>query len=103
MCSGARISLECPPAYTMNQNAITCRIFRFGLIFAIELSCFAGTATGFGLSERAPVAPFWNGKLPDRLLDRGEFIVVNAFPNLTFEDPIGIVPQPHSTRLWVYG
>src|SRR5687767_13480129 len=54
------------------------------------------------LASRPLVAPFWSGKFPQRLADGAELAVINAFPNLTFEDPIGLVPEPHSTRLHVY-
>src|SRR5688572_26081429 len=54
------------------------------------------------LASRHLVASFWSGKFPQRLADGAEFAVINAFPNLTFEDPIGLVPEPHSTRLHVY-
>src|SRR5262245_46004131 len=77
-------------------------IVYFGCIFAADLLSLANEPA-YGLATREPVGPFWNAKLPERLPDRGEFSVVNAFPNLTFEDPIGIMREPHSNRLWVYG
>lgn len=54
------------------------------------------------MDVREPVAPYWGGKFPERLATREEFAVVNAFPNLTFEDPIGLLPEPRTGRLSVY-
>ncbi|HUS35124.1 MAG TPA: PQQ-dependent sugar dehydrogenase [Verrucomicrobiae bacterium] len=66
------------------------------LIFSLTI-CLLGDVT-----TRHPVPPFWGGKLPERLATREEFAVMNAFPHLTFEDPIGVLAEPRNGRLHVY-
>lgn len=52
-------------------------------------------------SERLPVRPFWEQRFPNEMPLAGEFIVVNAFPDLTFPDPLGVIPVPESDELFV--
>jgi uncharacterized repeat protein (TIGR03806 family) len=59
-------------------------------------------AQPYGLEERRTVGPFWNARLPEEQPQAGEFAVINAFPHLTFANPIGFVPGPGSHRLYVY-
>lgn len=58
----------------------------------------------YGLSGRAPVVPFLD-KFPKAApgAASGGWTAGDAFPNLTFEDPIGLTPEPGSNRLHVCG
>ncbi len=76
------------------------------LPFAAALLIQCGTVlsqTG-GLNAPQPVAPFLNGVFP--ATSPGEatgWTTVNAFPNLTFVDPIWLTPYPGTNNLVVAG
>ncbi len=56
-----------------------------------------------GLDRAEAVGAFLNGALPNRTPrpSTGSWRLVNAFPNLTFIDPVQMVPVPFSNRLMV--
>ncbi|MCE9518112.1 MAG: putative Ig domain-containing protein [Verrucomicrobia bacterium] len=55
-----------------------------------------------GLSSRQPIGAFLNNLLPTSAPGSGgAFIVEDAFPGLTFVDPIKMVQQPDSSFMWV--
>ncbi|MDB6018478.1 MAG: glucose/sorbosone dehydrogenase domain protein, partial [Pedosphaera sp.] len=58
----------------------------------------------YGLEVRPPVGAFLNGALP-RVAPgpSGAWTTVNAFPNLTFQDPAFLVGEPGTNRLYVCG
>ncbi|MDB6125051.1 MAG: hypothetical protein JWQ71_4044 [Pedosphaera sp.] len=58
----------------------------------------------YGQDTRNPVGPFFNNILP-RIApgDSGAWTTVNAFPNLTFQDPVFLIPEPGTNRLYVGG
>jgi uncharacterized repeat protein (TIGR03806 family) len=59
-------------------------------------------AEPYGLNERLSVAAFLNGKLPPSVLvQTGKWAVVDAFTNLTFDDPTMMIPEPGTNRLYV--
>lgn len=59
-------------------------------------------APPYGLDERPAIGPFLNGQLPARaVVQTGNWAVVEAFPNLEFDDPTALVPEPRSNRLYV--
>ena len=80
-------------------RALASRILWLISVF-LGANCALGQSSG--VSVRAPVEPFWSGRFPERLPDSAELAVINAFPNLAFEDPIGLLHEPRSTRLHVY-
>ena len=55
-------------------------------------------AAPYGLDSRSPIGSFLNGTLPPVLPPSGSWTVVKVFPNLTFPDPIGLVPVPRNTN-----
>lgn len=61
----------------------------------------ATRAQPYGLDIRSPVQPFLNNRLPPDQPDAGKYAVVPAFPNLGFQNPVGLIPEPGSTRLCV--
>ncbi len=54
-----------------------------------------------GLDSPAPIGPFLNGKLPSKSPGLGEWQLVNAFPDLTFVDPVQMLPVPGTNQLAV--
>ena len=57
-----------------------------------------------GLDSRPAVGPYLDGAFPAATPGSGgNYSWVNAFPNLTFNSPIRMFPEPGSTRLWVIG
>jgi uncharacterized repeat protein (TIGR03806 family) len=59
-------------------------------------------AEPYGLNERLPIGAFLNGKLPPSVLvQTGKWMVVDAFPNLTVDDPTTLIPEPGGSRLYV--
>lgn len=53
---------------------------------------------------RSPMWPWLGNKFPSSAPgSQTGWATVNAFPNLTFEDPVKMIPQPNSNRLWVIG
>ncbi len=66
----------------------------------LQLSAFAVP----GLDTREAVGAYLNGAFPSATPGSGgSYSWVNAFPNLTFNSPIRMFPEPGSTRLWVIG
>jgi glucose/arabinose dehydrogenase len=56
----------------------------------------------YGLTIRHPVGPFLNQQMPSFQPETGDWTPVNAFPNLTFPDPIGMVSHPRANLMYVY-
>jgi len=56
----------------------------------------------YGLNERPPVGAFLDGRLPPSVLvQTGKWAVVDAFTNLSVDDPTMLIPEPESNRLYV--
>src|SRR5690242_11362377 len=56
----------------------------------------------YGLSERPVIRPFLNGQLPPvAIVQTGNWAVVDAFTNLTVDDPTMLIPEPGTNRLYV--
>lgn len=59
-------------------------------------------AEPYGLNERIPIGAFLNGKLPPAvLIQTGKWAVVDAFTNITVDDPTMLIPEPGTDRLYV--
>jgi uncharacterized repeat protein (TIGR03806 family) len=56
------------------------------------------------VDSRPQIGPFLNGRLPELGPGvSGNWSAVIAFPNLTFQDPLGLAPIPGTSRLAVWG
>src|SRR6185312_13180673 len=56
-------------------------------------------AEPYGLNERSAFGPFLDGKLPSSVLvQTGKWAVVDAFTNLTVDDPTMLIPEPGSSE-----
>ena len=70
----------------------------------VAVNWFALEAQPYGLDSRAPIGPFLNHVLPKaRGVEIGGWTAVEAFPNVTFDDPVCITPEPGSNRLFIRG
>lgn len=75
----------------------------FLLVFLMgELGTVSHAQTG-GLDAAEPIGKFLNGALPPETPRpaTGSYQLVNAFPALTFIDPVQMIPVPFSNRLMV--
>ncbi len=82
---------------------------RFSLLSAVGLvACglvleVRGQAPApYGLDQAAPLSAFLHGAMPrstPATPGGGDFIMVEAFPNLRFTDPIDLKPEPGTNRL----
>ena len=79
-----------------------------GLLLSVMLFLGAAIAPTWlnppGLANPEPIGKFLNGNLPISNPSTGEGVtwnVVPAFPNLTFDDPLVIIPHPRQNRLFV--
>mgnify|MGYP005842909493 CR=1 FL=1 len=72
---------------------------------AAVLMALAAAAPAFGqaygLTSRGP-SPAYLNMPANPASGTGGWAAVDAFPNLTFPDPVGFVPRPGTNRLWVY-
>src|ERR1043165_7490013 len=80
---------------------------RIAAIVGVLLLCAfaASEAAPYGLSARAPVGAFLNNRVPPTRpgIGSGDYTVLDAFPNLTFEDPTFMLAEPNTNRLYVCG
>ena len=59
-------------------------------------------AERYGLNDRIPIGAFLNGKLPPAvLIQAGKWAVVDAFTNISVDDPTMLIPEPGRDRLYV--
>src|ERR1043166_3283176 len=72
-------------------------------IIAAFLVFSAKGAAPYGLSSRATVGAFLNNQMPPTRpgIGSGDYTVLDAFPNLTFEDPTFMTFEPNTNRLYV--
>jgi hypothetical protein len=74
----------------------------FMLLAACMVAGYASADPPYGLDERKPIGPYLNGQLPAKaVVQTGNWAVVEAFPNLSVDDPTALVPEPRSNRLYV--
>lgn len=71
------------------------------LLMLVSLPVNIARAQPYGLSTRPLVGAFLNGNLPPASQSAVGWQVVQAFPNLTFDDPITLVAEPRTNRLYV--
>jgi len=73
-----------------------------GLLFGV-LFCWLASlqAQPYGLALRPTVGHFFDAKFPAAPPSVSSWQAQVAFPNLTFDDPISIVPEPGTNRLFV--
>lgn len=71
------------------------------VVFALFLGSVSGQ-TG-GLDQAEPIGPYLDGALPSATPRpaTGDWTLVNAFPNLTFIDPVQMIPVPGTNELLV--
>src|SRR6185437_5108791 len=78
------------------------RIIVCACSWVVFLAAVGRGAEAYGLSERPDVGAFLNGKLPQSVLvQTGKWAVVDAFTNLTVNDPTMLIPEPGGNRLYV--
>jgi len=58
-------------------------------------------AQSYGLDTRPAIGSFLNGVLPPQEQSASGWQAVVAFPNLTFDDPVFLLAEPHTNRLYV--
>lgn len=58
-------------------------------------------AQPYGLNDRPVVGAFLNGQLPPAAQSAVGWSVVEAFPNVTFDDPVCLLPEPGTNRLYI--
>jgi uncharacterized repeat protein (TIGR03806 family) len=82
--------------------AVLRRIFAgWSLLF---MACQTLMGTPYGQDTRSAVGPFFNNVLPKTAPGpSGAWTTVSAFPNLTFQDPVFLIPEPGTNRLYVGG
>src|SRR6059036_15673 len=69
----------------------------FGHLFAWT----EGAAAPYGLDTRQAMGAFLNGAMPPATPGAAGLEAVVAFPNVDFEDPVALVAETNSTRLYV--
>jgi uncharacterized repeat protein (TIGR03806 family) len=86
------------PAHFMHHLLRT-----FALVHLCSLlGALSASAQIYGLDARNQIGPFLNNKLPPvASVSTGDWTVVNAFPNLTFQDPTFLTFEPGANRLYV--
>ena len=83
------------------------RVMGFQCLLVLGTSLVASTfchAQSFGLDSREPIGPLLNHVLPGvppGMVSSGGWTTVPAFPNLTFSNPVALVAEPRTQRLFV--
>ena len=82
------------------RTAVLCVAAAAAALF--RLWDYPAAAQPYGLDTRTSVRPFLNDRMPPDQPEAGKWVVVPAFPNLTFQNPVGLIPEPGSNRLCVH-
>ncbi|MEQ1859284.1 MAG: Ig-like domain-containing protein [Chthoniobacteraceae bacterium] len=61
-----------------------------------------GRAQSYGLTSRPTVAAYFDGAFPPTPPVVGTFTAVDAYPNLTFVNPMGILQMPGQEKMFVF-
>lgn len=77
---------------------------RFACVLAMLALAFAGEARAqsYGLTSRTTVGAYFDNAFPPTPLVVGSFTAVNAYPNLTFSHPMGILQVPGQSKMIVF-
>ena len=73
-------------------------IFLISILFQFSGALFAQQG---GLDAAEPIGPYLDGVLPDESNGAGDWELVSAFPNLAFNNPVGLIPVPGGNQLLV--
>ncbi|MFK7972531.1 MAG: PQQ-dependent sugar dehydrogenase, partial [Bacteroidia bacterium] len=77
---------------------------RYMLSILLAISLFAFTQMSeYGIEKPGAVGPYLNEVFPNTSPAFGDWKAVNAFPNLTFVDPIAMVQVPNEDAYYVAG
>ena len=90
-----------PAEGRLKSNCMKRLLTLIGIVFL--LLSFGTYHSPFGLTMAEPIAPYLNGAFPDISPSAGDWEVENAFPNLTFPDPIGMQELPDQSGFFVAG
>src|SRR3954454_22884834 len=89
----------------MQRGALShpsCAITWIALLLSTSIAPLS--AQPYGLDSRSPIGAFVNNHLPPTAsVPSGNWTVVKAFPNLTFQDPTFLTFEPGANRLYVCG
>ncbi|MDB6112458.1 MAG: glucose/sorbosone dehydrogenase domain protein, partial [Pedosphaera sp.] len=88
----------------LHQLLLMNHLVRTVALFEISSLLWAASASAqtYGLDTRNQIGAFLNNKLPPvASVATGDWTVVNAFPNLTFQDPTFLTFEPGANRLYV--
>src|SRR5690349_4475110 len=82
--------------HTNHLKRLTCVALLIGIATSV-------VAQPYGLETRAPISAFLNGILPPAAPApaTGGWTTVEAFPSLTFDDPVFLTYEPLTNRLYV--
>jgi len=79
------------------------KISELRLWLAFIACLVSAVAQPYGLEQRPPFGAFVEGRLPEAApVFSGNWSAVVAFPNLTFLNPMGLVPMPGTSNLVVW-
>ncbi|MEM7368919.1 MAG: PQQ-dependent sugar dehydrogenase [Bacteroidota bacterium] len=86
-----------------SYNLAHSRLFILLLLGSTFLGFLPWIASPYGLDVAAPVDSFVNDTFPSGTpgVGSGSWITTNAFPHLTFNDPIHLVEEPGTNRLLI--
>ena len=71
-------------------------------LFLLLAGAALHAAEPYGLTNREPIGPFLNSELPSYVMvQTGKWATIDAFTNLTVDDPTMLIPEPGSHRLYV--
>jgi uncharacterized repeat protein (TIGR03806 family) len=71
-------------------------------LFLLLASSVLHAAEPYGITNREPVGAFLNGELPSYVMvQTGKWATIDAFTNLTVDDPTMLISEPGNHRLYV--
>ena len=73
------------------------------IVLGLFFLSFAVTPPPYGIDSPSPIEPFLNDVFPKQSPIHGNWKAVNAFPNLTFTDPIAMQEIPNQFLYYVAG
>jgi len=94
---------KCFHGLSRNEPALLHWRWFVSMFVALVAMSTVARAQSYGLDTRPAVGPFLNGVMPPQAQSASGWQAAVAFPNLTFDDPISITPEPRSSRIYVCG